>query len=35
VQTLYDECRDLVIIMKTDMTSQLGVTITFSDADGD
>jgi predicted lipoprotein len=35
VQTLYDESRDLVIVMKVDMTSQLGVTITFSDADGD
>lgn len=35
VQLLYDESRDLVVIMKVDMTSQLGVTITFSDADGD
>lgn len=35
VQALYEECRDLVVIMKVDMTSQLGVTITFSDADGD
>lgn len=35
VQALYDESRDLVVILKVDMTSQLGVTITFSDADGD
>lgn len=35
VQTLYEESRDLVIVLKVDMTSQLGITITFSDADGD
>lgn len=35
VQQVYDEGRRLVVLMKADMVSQLGITITFSDSDGD
>ncbi|MFN8563023.1 MAG: imelysin family protein [Anaerolineae bacterium] len=35
VQRVYDDGRALVVLMKTDMTSRLGITITFNDSDGD
>lgn len=35
IQSLYDEIRVLIRLMKVDMASQLGITVTFSDADGD
>ena len=35
VQRVYDEGRRLVVLMKADMVSRLGITITFNDSDGD
>ena len=35
VQTAYDKARLLVILLKSDMGNQMGVTVTFNDADGD
>ena len=35
VQLVYDEARMLVVLMKADMVSQMGITITFVDMDGD
>ncbi|MBK9125536.1 MAG: imelysin family protein [Chloroflexi bacterium] len=35
VLTLYTEMRNLLVLTKTDMANQLGITITFGDSDGD
>lgn len=35
VLTLYTEMRNLLVLTKTDMANQLGLTITFGDSDGD
>ncbi len=35
VQTAYDKARLLVILLKSDMGNQMGVTVTFNDTDGD
>ena len=35
ITTIYDEARDLVLLMKIDMMTHLGLTITFTDSDGD
>ena len=35
VQTAYDEARFLVVLLKSDMGNQMGVTVTFNDTDGD
>lgn len=35
VQTAYDAMRPLLVSLKTDMAGQLGITVTFSDSDGD
>lgn len=34
-ETAYDELRKLLVLFKTELASQMGVTITFSDNDGD
>jgi predicted lipoprotein len=35
VAAAYEEMRPLLVLLKTDMAAQLGITVTFSDADGD
>jgi predicted lipoprotein len=35
VAAAYEEMRPLLVYLKTDMAAQLGITVTFSDADGD
>lgn len=35
VQRVYDEGRSLIVLLKTDMASRLGITITYNDSDGD
>ncbi|UZR96931.1 imelysin family protein [Chondrinema litorale] len=35
LETLYNELQKLVVLVKTDMMSQLGLLVTFSDNDGD
>lgn len=35
VRRAYDEAKALLVLIKVDMTSQLGVTVTFNDNDGD
>ncbi|MCC6617203.1 MAG: imelysin family protein [Anaerolineae bacterium] len=35
ITTIYEEARDLVLLMKIDMMTNLGLTITFTDSDGD
>jgi predicted lipoprotein len=35
VAAAYEEMRPLLVFLKTDMAAQLGITVTFSDADGD
>jgi predicted lipoprotein len=35
VETLYIELKRLTVLMKVDMASLLGITITFTDNDGD
>ena len=35
VRTLYDEVKALLVLVKSDMANHLGITITFSDNDGD
>lgn len=35
IERIYEEGRLLIALMKTDMASRLGITITFSDSDGD
>ena len=35
VQAAYDQARLLVILLKSDMGNQMGVTVTFNDTDGD
>jgi len=35
ITTIYEEARDLVLLMKIDMMTHLGLTITFTDSDGD
>ncbi|MEM7738970.1 MAG: imelysin family protein, partial [Deinococcota bacterium] len=35
VEAVYDAVRDLVVLTKVDMANQLGITVTFSDSDGD
>ncbi len=35
VEKLYDELQRLVVLLKTDMMSSLGLLVTFSDSDGD
>jgi len=35
VAAAYEEMRSLLVFLKTDMAAQLGITVTFSDADGD
>ncbi len=35
VQELYDELKELLVLMKVDASNRLGVTITFNDNDGD
>ena len=35
VELLYDEIRDLLALIKVDMANRLGITITFTDNDGD
>ena len=35
VQNLYDELQQLVILLKVDLTSALGIQITYADNDGD
>jgi len=34
-EAAYDEMRELVVLLKSEMSAQLGITITFSDSDGD
>ncbi|MEX1258298.1 MAG: imelysin family protein [Gemmatimonadota bacterium] len=35
VETAYEEMRALIVLLKTEMAAQLGITVTFSDTDGD
>lgn len=35
VRAAYEQMRTLLVLVKTDMAAQLGITVTFSDADGD
>jgi predicted lipoprotein len=35
VDTAYEEMRALIVLLKTEMAAQLGITVTFSDSDGD
>lgn len=35
VERAYDETKMLIVLLKTDMANQLGLTVTFSDNDGD
>jgi predicted lipoprotein len=35
VERAYEEMRALIVLLKTEMAAQLGITVTFSDTDGD
>jgi predicted lipoprotein len=35
IEGAYDAIKSLLVLIKVDMANKLGITITFSDADGD